>query len=392
MVVLLWALPAAAAGPYDLESRAWDGLSTMARLLQSSGCRAKNIDRIDWAALAVEDSLFVFYPGRELDGTLLSDQIRDGGRVLIADDFGHSDGALGVLGIARHAKLNTDGVELYNDNPQFPVARRQRATQLGLSTEALVSNHPAVLDTPLPATFAFSPNQALVVEGQLGAGSFVAISDPSLLINNMLEEPHNFAFAKQLAAQMCAPGHNIWVLGGSFTEVRPSSPIRRGMNHVPVRFNEMLQKWNEWLNDIEQVGLLTFALTLMGAAIVLLVWFFPSERIIDGHWTRLQRREAPVDEATLLSLLRVEFLERLRKLIAHPARASSEAIARVLEQKAGADAARLGGRLAESLRKSRWRPSGDGGDLVPDSRVSRAELERMVNDAELLFVLLEGRE
>src|SRR5262249_54877572 len=101
-----------------------------------------------------------------------------------------------------------DEVDRYNKNPQLPIAHARLQTALGRSTPQLVANHPAAFATAMPATFELSPGAALVVEGRVGRGQLVAIADPSVLINNMLEIEGNRAFARELIATTCKPGRD----------------------------------------------------------------------------------------------------------------------------------------------------------------------------------------
>jgi hypothetical protein len=202
LTVLLGAPAPVCAAPetsdYRPDSPAWNGLSRFVAEAQAQGCAVTSADSLDWKALGPRDVLFFIYPQSPVDPEALGEYLAKGGRLLLADDFGAAAPAFAALQLQRtHARL--EGVPRDPAHPELPVARVGLLTALGRSTPRLVTNHPAAFETVLPATYALSPGQALVVEGRVGPGRFVALADPSVLINNMLELEPNGAFARARA-------------------------------------------------------------------------------------------------------------------------------------------------------------------------------------------------
>lgn len=125
--------------------------------------------------------------------------LRAGGRVALADDFGHGDSLLNVFRIVRADPLRSPAVLRLRGNPELLVARPQRGHPLGEGVTALVTNHPQVLRHPqLEPIFLLEGSDAVVLAGAVGEGRLVAVGDPSVLINNMLQLASNRQFAANL--------------------------------------------------------------------------------------------------------------------------------------------------------------------------------------------------
>src|SRR5207249_4750634 len=111
------------------------------------------------------------------------------------------------------------GAATFRGNAQLQVATARGAGLLAAATPTLVTNHPAYFVTSLAPALEFAPGAAAVVEGRVGEGRFVAISDPSVLINNMLELTEDRRFAGGLVAATCRRGQDrIVLLSGEFAE------------------------------------------------------------------------------------------------------------------------------------------------------------------------------
>jgi uncharacterized protein DUF4350 len=203
---MLLAGPGAARGAgggndYDLENRDWNGLSDLASIAQSRGFTVDTRGDVEWTEIGAGDALFVLYPTGRLDAVHLAAFIRQGGRVLVADDFGRSDEALARLGILRRPALGIHPARVWAGNPNLPVAVPvAEGHPLARGVAELVTNHPAVFSLSgwADTVFAYGNGEAVVVAGQMGTGRFVALSDPSVLINGMLAFDGNLAFAVNL--------------------------------------------------------------------------------------------------------------------------------------------------------------------------------------------------
>jgi hypothetical protein len=121
-------------------------------------------------------------------------------------------------------------------NPQLLLAAPLSGHALAEGADALVTNHPQVIYHPdLRPVFALSGSRgAVVLSGAVGKGRLVAISDASVLINNMLEYPGNRALARNLIQFLraergtrvfLADSHTLWLSG--FRQLTTGNPLAR---------------------------------------------------------------------------------------------------------------------------------------------------------------------
>jgi hypothetical protein len=396
-----------AAGDYRLDSREWNGLAHLDEEARSLGCPLRADERLDWGALDGHDVLWFVYPRATIDPAKLRRFLEAGGRAVVADDFGASDAALAALQI-RRLRGDLSEAEHYEDNLALPVARLSLATELSVGVPELVANHPAFFSTAVPATYAFAPGAALVVEGRLGKGYFVAIADPSLFINNMLELPDDLDFARALIKRTCRPSEDrIHLFTQSFVSVgEPTGDWAQGDEGSPfARFNRMLGN----INDAAQGALEGVLPTLLAIALALNVaWLFwrmwPGKSRVDGQWTRapsayetgwqahLDRYASPASPRNLAlpaMVLREEVLARLSEALDNEAVAgmAPAELSRRLAARHGVVAANAAGELWRRLRKLGWR----GAAPVSEPSVSRRQLEQLAELARQLFDALDAR-
>lgn len=280
-----------AGGDYRLDSHEWNGLGRLADEATAAGCQITATETLDWSTLESRDVVWFVYPRTAVDGGKLRRWLEAGGRAVIADDFGASDAALAALDIRRlRGELASPSIDRYDGNAALPIARQTLSTELSVGIGDLVANHPAFFLASTPASFAFSPGAALVVEGRLGKGYFVAIADPSVLIDNMLEIDENLAFARALVRRTCKPGEHIHLVTQSFVargeppgDLAPA-PSGDGWFSAFNRFVGLLDDKAHAGVDDRALGLL--ATILATIAIVLFARAWPAPGRIDGHWTR----------------------------------------------------------------------------------------------------------
>jgi hypothetical protein len=128
----------------------------------------------------------------------LSGLLRAGARIALADDFGASGPVLRAFHIDQHEPSGNRELAL-RGNDALLIARPSGTHVLSARVDALVTNHPtAIHHEELEPIFAFGEGDALVLAGAVGTGRLVVISDPSVLINNMLELRGNRRFVANL--------------------------------------------------------------------------------------------------------------------------------------------------------------------------------------------------
>jgi len=229
-VVALWlAAPAAAqdVGDYDPASSDWNGLS---ELMTIAGEGASVVRDLDASTLTPHDAVILISPAEAPPSAPLITLMRHGGRVVVADDYGAGGAILRDFHIERRAPRESEGVLRLRGNPQLLVAHAAMQHPLTQGVDALVTNHPQVVvhhpepssddraspPEPLRPIFEIASGDAIVLAGAVGEseprGRLVVLSDPSVLINNMLEMHGNRRFAENLIAFVRQPDGRVLVL------------------------------------------------------------------------------------------------------------------------------------------------------------------------------------
>lgn len=197
---------------YAPNNRNWNGLSQLLAIARDSVSDARPAARIDLSALRAEDGMLVLYPAVALPRADLTAFMNEGGRLAIADDFGAGSALLQAFGIGRHAPLAPPRERRLRGNINVLIAKPELQHPLTHGVPALVTNHPQVLhhDTLQPVFSLDAQHSAVVLSGGVGSGRLVALGDPSMLINNMLEFHGNQAFAANLVRYL-APHGRLWI-------------------------------------------------------------------------------------------------------------------------------------------------------------------------------------
>lgn len=375
----------AAGGDYRLDSREWNGLGRLADEAVKAGCTIEATETLDWSALEARDVVWFVYPRTTVDGGLLRRWLEAGGRAVIADDFGASDAALAALEIRRLRGELAD-VDRYDGNAALPIARQTLSTELSVGITDIVANHPAFFSAATPATYSFSPGAALVVEGRLGKGYFVALADPSVLINNMLDIDENLAFAQALVRRTCKPGERIRLVTQSFlARGEPSAELTGATSGDSsfTRFNRMIEQIDDAAHSAVDGRTLGLLATLMAtAALILFVRSWPPRGQIDGHWTRAATVETgwrAWRRDTTVAYLRDEVALRLSEALGAPMADWTPAeLERRLQRSHGASVAADAARLWTRLKR-------------PPLWIGRRALAGLHESARDLFDLLAGR-
>lgn len=170
-------------------------------LVEKSGVNAEPSERIDIGTLSQYDALLIIHPTRSLPIYGLTRFMKNGGRIAVIDDFGSSHGFLHAFEFGRSSPVVSKDVRRLRNNDNLLIARPAGRHPLTKGVSALVSNHPQTLyHSELKPVFTFDTTRdsALVLVGAVGEGRLIAVSDSSILINNMLEFRGNRAFARNL--------------------------------------------------------------------------------------------------------------------------------------------------------------------------------------------------
>ena len=231
------------ASTYGAFNPAWDG---------GSGIRDVATDTQNEVTIAYNTSTygevdetntvaFVISPETEYtdaEAAHLEAFVRDGGTLVVADDFRpHSNALLDQLG----ASTRINQTPLRDDRHQyktgaFPIATQTESDPLTNDVDQLTLNHPVTVSPNGSSVLVRSSNfsyrdldddgeldenetlqsHPVVAVERLGAGNVVVVSDPSVFINAMLDQPDNRAFAEALVGS-----HDTLLLDYSHVPERP---------------------------------------------------------------------------------------------------------------------------------------------------------------------------
>lgn len=219
LVLSGWASPALAQGPdYATDSGEWNSVSRLIQIARDRQIPVETPDRLDVGTLQPTDSLLILHPREALPAPAVTAFLRAGGRAALADDFGAGDALLEVFQISRAAPDARRAPQL-RGNPELLLARPRGRHRLTEGVAALGSNHPAMVHhRELAPIFELSEGEALVLAGAVGSGRLVVLSDPSVLIDNMLELRDNRRFAENLLSYLDdGRGGTLYVIGPEAT-------------------------------------------------------------------------------------------------------------------------------------------------------------------------------
>ena len=152
---------------FHVGHKGWNGLSELRRLADDLGCPLQVRRTLDWSSIDGQDVLILLHPESELDEAATLAYLSAGGRVILADDFGKSARVLEKVGIHRQSEPWPAGVRFYRPDHSLPIAMPARATSLGKAASELLANHSSYFVSSLPATYAFAPGAALVIEANV---------------------------------------------------------------------------------------------------------------------------------------------------------------------------------------------------------------------------------
>ena len=288
------------------DNKSWNGLSRFVQIIESEGYKVVVEKQLSWDTFAPTDVPMFFHPLRKDEPapspSSVASFLRKGGRVLIADDFGSAAVTFGALGLTRSEALPPK-LDAYGDNPSLPFAEPVPGHSLGSGVDLLLTNHPTVFRSALTPAFVLGrapskadPNEELfevVVEGGLEEGRIIAVSDPSIFINNMMTYPGNETFAKNLLRHLAGPPpgkgtFHIYV--GKFTEYGDGDdPAPSGIPGANA-IQEFLRAFNEWLGTLSEyaprgpLSKLTAALLALSGLLVLLARLSQQAVRYDGQW------------------------------------------------------------------------------------------------------------
>lgn len=198
---LLWAN--AAHATYATTSADWDGLSDFVQLAKDE-VGAQNVvvkSAIDFGQLTSRDALILLHPEGSLDVESLSRFLREGGRVILFDDFGSGDELLRHFQIQRVPLPEHPALELRH-NPALAIAEPADHQTLSGVTR-VVLNHASGVSHPELSPLLFVRDESgaktnVALAGAVEKGHLLVVGDSSIPINGMLRFPGNKTFARNV--------------------------------------------------------------------------------------------------------------------------------------------------------------------------------------------------
>lgn len=216
VALALWAIPSTT--DFSLANPYWNGLREAGRRLGWARIASLGLVPAQVGGTAIIVTPSVAPTPSELD--ILRRYATDGGALILMDDFGFGNAVLAHLGIGARFSGQTLIDPLFNfKNPRLPRISDFSAGVAAEGIESVVLNHATalgetgnmrVLARSSPAAFLDANGTgrrdageaggpfAVAAVGRVGAGHLVVVSDPSILLNSMLDLDHNLPFVRYL--------------------------------------------------------------------------------------------------------------------------------------------------------------------------------------------------
>ena len=269
---------------YSIHNPSWNGLQTVAALAHGLGYSVQTPTELDWGKLHARDVVFIFYPSHPVDPHQLFSFVQRGGRILLADDFGGTDQTLATLGFVREP-VKYPQQPVHNEIAFTPIAYPLVSHPLTEGIDHLITNHPAALSVTEGAlrVFGFRNGQALVAAGGVGTGKLVVLSDPSLLINRMVQFDGNFLFALNTLRYLgpTVP-QNLLIFVGQFPSRPADLPLSTQgeqslASTIVEEVNQLLAAFNTYVPHMEILPLVALCLATLVVVCLLLLLPFPQK-------------------------------------------------------------------------------------------------------------------
>lgn len=365
---------------YDPYSQSWQGLSAFVGLAEGMGFEVDSRVSLDWNEISANDILVVVFPLQRVDPAKAGAFVNAGGHLLLADDFGEAKDAFTALGVLRNEQMTIRANRYQNDQLWAPIANARGDHPIASEVGDVVTNHPAAFSRADGATTVVAFEQgSVVVAGERGSGRFIAVSDPSILINRMLQ---SFPGNVQLAANMLrwldrnSKARRVVLVKGdfgmfgeprAFIDDAKASEVGRSV----AELNFWLSERRAWL--LTPTAMKVLAGTLAILLLVLALLALPVRRgpKIDGGWlkfARPARRDEPhtliqgADKGEGSNLVLACILRDHVQVVLAGVTSRLEPLYTVPEPQLVADVARVGGgeaaaALSRVYRKLRALPS-----------------------------------
>lgn len=226
---------------FSIYNSDWNGVSELAILTYRAGKFVPTFEvettgtEISVANLGLEElgldpatsALVIIGPSKsfsEADGKIVGDFVRDGGKLLLADDFGTANTLLEPMGATSRFSEYLVMDLAYEKKPEFSVCFDIRPDPVTNNVSTVLLNYPSsiVVNSTSTQVIAYSSVASwldvnndrdqewgeprgpfpMLARERMGAGEILLLSDPSVLINGMSGYMNNSALGSNLIADM----------------------------------------------------------------------------------------------------------------------------------------------------------------------------------------------
>jgi hypothetical protein len=264
--------------PFDWGGRDWEGGAELLDLARSElgAARVVVTDKLDLHGLTPADGVLILHPSLSLDVDSYARFLHAGGRIVLLDDYGTGEALLSHFGMER-VPMPPNPSETLRDNPSFAIAEPASAHAVVNDVNRVVTNHATGIRhpelTPLLEVHTESGGSVLLaVAGQVATnGRFLAVGDPSIVMNSMLRYAGNKTFARNLLHYAAGDEAGergrgrLYMVEGAFEQVG-------AFGESPSWFDERARALKDGLTSVRNDGLppgVAYGLAvLVGVAII----------------------------------------------------------------------------------------------------------------------------
>lgn len=286
ILALLLTPQRADARPFDTRTADWEACADLVGLARQSlgASHVQVVSMVDYSALTVDDAILIVHPEKTLDVGSLSRFMKAGGRVVLFDDFGTGDALLEHFGMGR-IPAPAHPSQMLRSNPSLPLAEPASAHPTVADVQRVALNHPSALRHPnLSPVLRVRTNQGddaiVAVAGTVQRGRFLAVSDASVVIDEMLRYGGNRAFAQ--GAVRYALDEDSWGKRGGTLYIATGSFEQKGRfgeeDGVASSIDDALRGVADFGRTVRQEGLPTSAVYVASLLLALLVVVWVARR------------------------------------------------------------------------------------------------------------------
>lgn len=217
LAAIVWFYPPT--GDFSVENPSWNGISTYSNLAKATSL--SSLTDLPSTAKGTALILVPYEPFSQSEIAQLQAYVSNGGTLVLMDDYGYGNQVLGGLGLNMRFSRQTLLDPLYDyRNERLPKITDFTSSIINANVSSIVFNHATCLSDTSGATviassssFSFldlnnngaydsnEPNGPfpVVAYAKISQGYVVAVTDPSPLINGMINLDNNQQFINNLA-------------------------------------------------------------------------------------------------------------------------------------------------------------------------------------------------